>query len=159
MRRRLVAVLSALSFLTPAGSAFAAPPAASVSPTLSVLSTGMRSSNLDRSIRFYTQGLGMTVLTTRDAGPVKEVIFGFQDSHDRPGLMVFQKKDATDSSAQFDHGNSEMKVVLAVADVAALAARLRAAGYAGGEIRESGPYKILWAQDPDGYKYEIVQRP
>jgi lactoylglutathione lyase len=159
MRRYAFAVLSVLSLLTPMGSAFGAPAPAGVSPTLSVLSTGMRSSNLDRSIRFYTQGLSMTVLTTRDAGPVTEVIFGFQDSHERPGLMVFQKKGATDSSASVDHGNSEMKVVLAVSDVAALAARLRAAGYAVGEIKESGPYKILWVEDPDGYKYEIVQRP
>jgi lactoylglutathione lyase len=159
MRLGVLAALLALSLLTPVGSTSGAPPAAGVSPTLSVLSTGMRSTNLDRSIRFYTQGLGMTVLTTRDAGPVTEVIFGFQDSHDRSGLMVFQKKDATDPSAPVDHGNSEMKVVLAVSDVAALAARLRAAGYAASDIKKSGPYKILWAEDPDGYKYEIVQRP
>ena len=157
--RRISAGLSALSLLTSVGSTFGAPPTPGVSPTLRVLSTGMRSTNLDRSIRFYTQGLGMTVLMTREAGPVKEVIFGFQHGHNRPGMMVFQKKDAIDSSVPVDHGNSEMKVVLAVSDVSALAARLRAAGYAAGEIKASGPYKVLWAEDPDGYKYEIVQRP
>ena len=72
---------------------------------------------------------------------------------------VFQKKDGIDSSVPVDHGNSEMKIVLAVSDVSALAARLRAAGYAAGEIKASGPYKLLSAEDPDGYKYEIVQRP
>lgn len=124
----------------------------------SVMSTGMRSSNLDRSIRFYTQGLGMTVLTTRVSGPVTEVIFRFPNSRDRPGVMVFQKK-GDGESLPIDHGNSETKVVLGVADVAAIANRLLAAGYPVGEVQAHGAYKVLWIQDPDGYQFEIVETP
>ena len=123
-----------------------------------VMSTGMRSSDLDRSIRFYTQGLGMTLLTRRVSGPVTEVIFGFGAGSDRAGLMVFQKK-GDGQSAPVDHGDSDTKVVLGVSDVAATAARLKAAGYPVGEIAEHGPYKVLWVKDPDGYPYEIVETP
>src|SRR5256885_716467 len=62
-----------------------------------VISTGMRSSNLDRSIRFYTEGLGMVVLGKIVSGPVKEVIFGFQGKPDQPGVMVFQAQGADES--------------------------------------------------------------
>jgi lactoylglutathione lyase len=161
-----------VSILMPCAGALAAQPAtsnetsspaaqnltAAVGRWPSVMSTGMRSSNLDRSIRFYTQGLGMKVLTTRVSGPITEVIFGFQGSLDRPGLMVFQKQGA-EESLPIDHGNSETKVVLGVPDITAVATQLHAAGYPVGEVQEHGPYKILWVQDPDGYKYEIVETP
>jgi catechol 2,3-dioxygenase-like lactoylglutathione lyase family enzyme len=124
----------------------------------SVMSTGMRSSNLERSIRFYTEGLGMIVLTKLVSGPVTEVIFGFQGKNDQPGLIVFQTKGA-DASLPVEHGNADTKVVLGVADMAAVVARLSSAGYPAGEIRQHGPYKTLVAHDPDGYKYEIVEMP
>jgi len=123
-----------------------------------VISTGMRSSNLDRSIRFYTEGLGMVVLGKIVSGPVKEVIFGFQGKPEQAGLMVFQTQGA-DESSPVEHGNSDTKVVLGVADVTAVAARLAAAGYPAGDIQQHGSYRIVIAHDPDGYKYEIVEMP
>jgi lactoylglutathione lyase len=123
-----------------------------------VMSTGMRSSDLERSIRFYTQGLGMITLTTRVSGPVTEVIFGFPNSRERPAVIVFQRK-GNGESLPVDHGNSEIKVVLGVPDVSAAAARLRSAGYPVEEIQQHGPYKVFWAQDPDGYRFEIVEAP
>jgi catechol 2,3-dioxygenase-like lactoylglutathione lyase family enzyme len=124
----------------------------------SVMSTGMRSSNLERSIRFYTQGLGMMVLTKVASGPVTEVILGFQGKSDQPGLIVFQKKGPGES-LPVEHGNADTKVVLGVTDIAAVAARLSSAGYPAGDIQQNGPYKVLIAHDPDGYKYEIVEMP
>jgi catechol 2,3-dioxygenase-like lactoylglutathione lyase family enzyme len=123
-----------------------------------VMATGMRSSNLERSIRFYTEGLGMIVLTKLVSGPVTEVILGFQGKRDRPGLIVFQTKGA-DESLPVEHGNADTKVVLGVTDIAAVAARLSSAGYPVGDIHHNGPYKILITYDPDGYKYEIVEMP
>ena len=124
----------------------------------SVMSTGMRSSNLERSIRFYTEGLGMIVLTKLVSGPVTEVILGFQGKSDQPGLIVFQTKGA-DESLPVDHGNADTKVVLGVADIVAVAAKLSSAGFPAGDIRQNGQYKSLIAHDPDGYKYEIVEMP
>src|ERR1700761_7913182 len=114
----LMPVMIALGALTVAARPTMSAEAPSSSPVgqwPSVLSTGMRSSNLERSIRFYTEGLGMTVLTTRVSGPVTEVIFGFPNNRDRPGLIVFQKKGDGESLA-VDHGNAEFKVVLGVPD-------------------------------------------
>jgi catechol 2,3-dioxygenase-like lactoylglutathione lyase family enzyme len=154
-----LAALSAMAAEAP--SPTAPSPAAQSSITgrwPSVMSTGMRSSNLERSIRFYTEGLGMTVLTTRVSGAVTEVIVGFPNSRDRPGLMVFQKK-GDGESRPVDHGNADIKVVLGVPDVSAAASRLRAAGYPTEDTQQQGPYKIFWAQDPDGYRFEIVETP
>jgi catechol 2,3-dioxygenase-like lactoylglutathione lyase family enzyme len=107
MRRYAFAVLSVLSLLTPMGSAFGAPAPAGVSPTLSVLSTGMRSSNLDRSIRFYTQGLGMTVLTTRDAGHHRIQPLDGDPARAREGLevtMSFQHVHITRDGPEVERG-------------------------------------------------------
>src|ERR1700730_6128190 len=97
----------------------------------SVMSTGMRSSNLERSIRFYTEGLGMVVLTKLVSGPVTEVILGFQGKNDQPGLILFQTQGAGES-LPVEHGNADTKVVLGVADIAAVAAKLSSVGYPSG---------------------------
>jgi catechol 2,3-dioxygenase-like lactoylglutathione lyase family enzyme len=122
------------------------------------MSTGMRSSNLERSIRFYTEGLGMIVLTKLVSGPVTEVILGFQGKSGQPGLIVFQTRGGGES-LPVEHGNADTKVVLGVADIVAVAAKLNSAGYPAGDIRQNGPYESLIAHDPDGYKYEIVEMP
>src|SRR4030081_124140 len=135
MRIMRTAALAALLFMTACACSLAAEPsadnktspqAAPAGPWPSVMSTGMRSSNLERSIRFYTEGLGMIVLTKLVSGPVTEVILGFQGKRDRPGLIVFQTKGA-DESLPVEHGNADTKVVLGVADIAAVAARLSSA--------------------------------
>jgi catechol 2,3-dioxygenase-like lactoylglutathione lyase family enzyme len=167
MRIMGTAALAALLFMSACACSLAAEPAtdnktspqaAPAGPWPGVMSTGMRSSNLERSIRFYTEGLGMVVLTKLVSGPVTEVILGFQRNNDRPGLIVFQTKGA-DESLPVEHGNADTKVVVGVADIAAVAARLSSAGYPAGDIHHNGPYKILIAYDPDGYKYEIVEMP
>jgi catechol 2,3-dioxygenase-like lactoylglutathione lyase family enzyme len=122
------------------------------------MSTGMRSSNLERSIRFYTAGLGMVVLQKLVSGPVTEVILGFQGRKDQPALIVFQTQ-GPGGSLPVEHGNSDTKVVLGVPDVHAVAARMASLGYAASDIHQNGVYKILIAHDPDGYKYEIVEMP
>jgi catechol 2,3-dioxygenase-like lactoylglutathione lyase family enzyme len=123
-----------------------------------IMSTAMRSSDLDRSLRFYTVGLGMVVQGKVVAGPSTEVILGFEGHSDRAGVIVSQTKGPTES-LPVDHGNENLKIVLGVADVVATAARLKAAGYSAGEIRSNGGYKILVTHDPDGYTFEIVEHP
>jgi catechol 2,3-dioxygenase-like lactoylglutathione lyase family enzyme len=159
--------LAALLSMTACACSLAAEPAtdnktsrqaAPAGPWPSVMSTGMRSSNLEGSIRFYTEGLGMIVVTKLVSGSVTEVILGFQGKSDQPGLIVFQTKGA-DESLPVEHGNADTKVVLGVADIAAVAARLTSAGYPVGDIHQNGLYKTLIAHDPDGYKYEIVEMP
>jgi catechol 2,3-dioxygenase-like lactoylglutathione lyase family enzyme len=52
-------------------------------------------------------------------------------------------------------GNGLSRVMLSVADAAAVASRLKAAGYAPGAPNAAG---IFFVKDPDGYSYEIMQR-
>lgn len=157
MRILKTSAVAALLFATACACSLAAEPDLS-GRWPGVMSTGMRSSNLERSIRFYTQGLGMIVLTKVASGPVTEVILGFQGKSDQSGLIIFQKKGA-DESLPVEHGNAATKVVLGVTDIAAVAAKLSSAGYPAGTIQQHGSYKVLIAHDPDGYKYEIVEMP
>jgi catechol 2,3-dioxygenase-like lactoylglutathione lyase family enzyme len=158
----MIACAASLAAELPANSKTSPPTAGTPVPVSGrcpcVMSTGMRSSNLERSIRFYTQGLGMVVLTKVASGPVTELILGFQGKNDQPGLIVFQTKGA-EESLPVEHGNADIKVVLGVADIAAVAAKLSSAGYPAGDIHQNSPYKTLITHDPDGYKYEIVEMP
>jgi hypothetical protein len=44
-------------------------------------------------------------------------------------------------------------------DVAAIAARLTAAGYEAGEVHGNGNVKVLMIKDPDGHSFELAQLP
>jgi catechol 2,3-dioxygenase-like lactoylglutathione lyase family enzyme len=124
----------------------------------SVMSTGLRTADLQRATRFYTEGLGMVVLGKVESAASTEVVFGFAGRKDEPGIIVFQDKGAN-RTTPVEHGNADTKIVIGVRDAIAIARRLTAAGYSAGDIHEHGPYKILIAHDPDGYKFEIVEMP
>lgn len=119
-----------------------------------VISTGVRSSDLDRSLRFYTQGLGMVVRRTFNKGDRTEVLLGFPNNKDQPAIALMYSKGTSEA---VEHGNTMMKIILGVPDVEAVAAKIAAAGFTGGDLRQHSTAKILIIHDPDGYKYEIVE--
>lgn len=137
---------------TPANNQSAAETASSRWPGL--ISTGMRSSDIDRSLRFYTQGLGMVVTRTFNKGDRTEVLLGFPGKKDQPGISLIHTKGA---NAPVEHGNTTTKIVIGVTDVEAVAAKIAAAGFTGGDLRQHSTAKILIVRDPDGYKYEIIE--
>jgi catechol 2,3-dioxygenase-like lactoylglutathione lyase family enzyme len=127
--------------------------------TVSLMGPALRSSDLERSIKYYTAGLGMTVAATLKHGTVTEVIFSFgAPSPGQPVLLLF-KDEAQDKSPPIEHGNGFDRVVLRTASVSALSARLAAAGYAAGEIHDipANHMKVMTIEDPDGYRYEITE--
>src|SRR3546814_11674105 len=71
-----------------------APAAAGVQ--VSMIGPALRSSDLDRSIKFYEQGLGMRVLRTIKMGSTTEVILGFGGGIGQPVILLY-KADATSS--------------------------------------------------------------
>lgn len=126
------------------------PPVASVHGG-SLIAPALRATDLDRSVAFYTNMLGMTVGTTLQHGPQTEVILTLGG---RPGLILFRDAGPT---PPIDHGNGFSRVVMRVADIAAVSARLAAAGYPAGEMHVGQDYKILRIKDPDGYDYELIE--
>jgi catechol 2,3-dioxygenase-like lactoylglutathione lyase family enzyme len=123
---------------------------------LRLMSPALRCSDCERSLRFYTQGLGMVEMGRVNLKDVTEIILGFSKDAAHPGIMLIQRKDAGAAPA-IELGNGYQRTVLRVDDLQALADRLKAAGYATGPIGGGATYRILMIQDPDGYRYEVVE--
>jgi catechol 2,3-dioxygenase-like lactoylglutathione lyase family enzyme len=125
---------------------------------IGMMSPVLRCSDAERSLRFYTQGLGMVEMGRVELKDVTEIILGFSNDRTRPGIMLIKDKPASPTPA-IELGNGYQRTVLRVADLRAVADRLAAAGYPTGAIANSGPYRILMIEDPDGYRYELVEFP
>jgi catechol 2,3-dioxygenase-like lactoylglutathione lyase family enzyme len=138
--------------------AHAAPPANEGPPPVSALAmmaSVIPSSDLERSIAFYTKGLGMTL-----AGRIENPS-GTEAPLQFPGagayIILFKPKTETNTPA---HGALN-RIVLAVPDIKALEAKLIAAGYKlNAPIAEQPKYHVAVGllQDPDGNHLELVQR-
>jgi catechol 2,3-dioxygenase-like lactoylglutathione lyase family enzyme len=129
------------------------PPAAKA---LAVLSATFATADLDRSIAFYTKGLGLTAAARMERQEVTEVPLLFPGG----GMSLLLMKWKGDAASP--HGKPRIgRLILAVPDLKALAARLTAAGYSlQRPIAEQPQYRILvgLVEDPDGNQLELVQR-
>ena len=119
----------------------------------------LRVGNLQGTIDFYTQVLGMTLLrTTRRPEQQYDLAFvGYGSNPDHAELELTYNW-GTDS---YDMGTAFGHVALGVTDAYAACEKIRAAG--GNITREPGPVKggttvIAFVTDPDGYKIELIQR-
>ncbi len=125
-----------------------------------ILHTMLRVGNLQKSIDFYTQVLGMSLLRQRDNPEYQYTLaflgYGTNPEHAELELTYNYGVD------QYEMGTAYGHIALAVPDAAEACAKIKAAG--GVVTREAGPVKggstvIAFVQDPDGYKIELIQRP
>lgn len=124
-----------------------------------LLHTMLRVGDLDRSIAFYTDILGMKLLRRQDYpdGRFTLAFVGYQPESDGAVIELTHNWDTT----HYDLGNGYGHIALGVPDAYAACDAIRAAG--GKVVREAGPMKhgttvIAFVEDPDGYKIEFVQR-
>lgn len=124
-----------------------------------MLHTMLRVGNLDRSLDFYTNVLGMRVLRRKDypEGRFTLAFVGYQDEADGAVLELTHNWD-TD---RYDIGSAYGHVAIEVDDAYAACERVKVKG--GQVVREAGPMKhgttvIAFVQDPDGYKIELIQK-
>ena len=130
-----------------------APPAVSA---LTMMSAAVPATNLDKSLDFYTNGLGMVALGRIEQASVTEAPLQF------PGggpyvMLLYPKRPGTVITPR----GSLNRIILAVPDLKALEARLIAAGYKlKAPIVEIAQYKVAvgHVEDPDGNQIELVQR-
>jgi lactoylglutathione lyase len=124
-----------------------------------MLHTMLRVGDLDASIGFYTDVLGMQLLRRQDYPEGKFTLaflgYGPEDSH-----TVLELTHNWETSS-YDLGNGYGHIALAVPDAAAACAQIKARG--GRVVREAGPMKhgstvIAFVEDPDGYKIELIER-
>ena len=125
------------------------------------LHTMLRVGNLQRSIDFYTQVLGMTLLRQSENPEYKYSLafLGFDGGNPGQAEIELTYNWGVDS---YELGTAYGHIALGVPDVAESVAKIKAAG--GNVTREPGPVKggntvIAFITDPDGYKIELIQRP
>ena len=123
-----------------------------------MLHTMLRVGDLQRSIDFYTQILGMTLLRTRDNPEFRYTLafVGYADESEQAVIELTYNYGVS----TYELGTAYGHIALAVPDVAAACKRIRAAG--GRISREAGPVKggttvIAFIEDPDGYKIELIE--
>jgi lactoylglutathione lyase len=123
------------------------------------LHTMLRVGNLQRSIDFYTQVLGMKLLRTSENPDYKYTLafvgYGHNPEHAELELTYNWGVESYEMGTAFGH------IALGVPDAYAACEKIKAAG--GNVTREAGPVKggstvIAFVTDPDGYKIELIQR-
>jgi lactoylglutathione lyase len=119
----------------------------------------LRVGNLDRSLAFYSEVLGMKLLRRADfpEGQFTLAFVGFQDEQDG-AVIELTYNWGTD---RYDLGTGFGHVAIEVDDAYAACERVKALG--GNVVREAGPMKhgstvIAFVEDPDGYKIEFIQK-
>ena len=124
-----------------------------------LLHTMLRVGDLDRSINFYTNVLGMQLLR-RSENPEYKYSLAFVGYEANPAQAEIELtyNHGTDS---YDLGTAYGHIALGVPDAYAAVDKIKAAG--GNVTREAGPVKggttvIAFVTDPDGYKIELIQR-
>ena len=124
-----------------------------------ILHTMLRVGDMPRSVRFYTEALGMKVLRTTERPEQKySLTFVGYDTEDRSAVLELTYNYGV---AKYDLGGAFGHVAISVPDVAKACDKVRALG--GKVTREPGPVKggtsvIAFVEDPDGYKIEFIEQ-
>lgn len=122
-----------------------------------LLHTMIRVGDLDRSLKFYTDILGMKLLRQREypEGKFTLAFVGYGDESDSSVIELTYNWGVD----KYELGNAFGHLAIGVDDVYAAAERIRAAG--GKIVREPGPMKggstvLAFVEDPDGYRIELL---
>lgn len=117
----------------------------------------LRVTDLDRSLRFYTEVLGMRLLSRQDypGGRFTLAFVGYGENPDHAELELTHNWD----TKAYELGTAYGHIALGTDDIYGATEKIRAAG--GTITREPGPMKngttvIAFVEDPDKYKIELI---
>lgn len=124
-----------------------------------ILHTMLRVGNLDKSLAFYTQVLGMKLLRRKEYpdGRFTLAFVGYQDETDGTVLELTHNWD----TPSYNLGEGYGHIAIEVEDAYQACENVKKLG--GKVTREAGPMKhgttvIAFIEDPDGYKIEFIQK-
>jgi lactoylglutathione lyase len=124
---------------------------------VALLAPAFRITNLDRTLRFYVDGLGMAKLTQMGTANQRETILGFASNPRQPGIILLEDKTIANPPALI-MGNGYKQLAMRVSGLPEVVARLRQLGFAVSDVRAVAMgHTIALATDPDGYKLELVE--
>ena len=123
-----------------------------------MLHTMLRVGDLQRSIAFYTQVLGMQLLRQKEypRGRFTLAFLGYGPESEQTVLELTHNWD----TSSYQHGDGYGHIALGVDDIYTTCAGITDQG--GRVVREPGPMKhgstvIAFVEDPDGYKVELIE--
>jgi lactoylglutathione lyase len=123
-----------------------------------LLHTMLRVGDLERSLAFYTEVLGMRLLRRKDypSGRFTLAFVGYGDESDHTVLELTHNWD----TSSYEIGSGYGHIALGVDDIQEVCAAICEKG--GRVVREPGPMKhgstvIAFVEDPDGYKVELIE--
>jgi lactoylglutathione lyase len=124
-----------------------------------ILHTMLRVGDLDKSLKFYTEVLGMQVLRRKEYpdGKFTLAFVGYGPESEQAALELTYNWDKD----RYDLGNGYGHVALEVEDAYQACADIERRG--GKVVRPAGPMKhgttvIAFVEDPDGYRIELIQK-
>ena len=122
------------------------------------LHTMIRVGDLERSLRFYTEVLGLKVHKRNDYPEGKFTLVFLGNEGDSEGFLELTYNWGTE---KYDLGNGYGHVAFGVKDIYQTCEKIAAVG--GKITRPPGPMKhgttvIAFVEDPDGYKIELIER-
>ena len=124
-----------------------------------LLHTMIRVNDLDQSLRFYCEALGMHLLRRQDY-PGGRFTLAFVGYGDEAHTAVIELTHNWDTH-QYDLGSGFGHLAIGVSDIYQTCEQLRAKGVP--IVREPGPMKhgstvIAFVEDPNGYRLELIQQ-
>lgn len=124
-----------------------------------ILHTMIRVGDLERSLRFYTEVLGMSLLRKKDYpdGKFTLAFIGYAPESEQAAIELTYNYGVE----RYEQGNAFGHIALEVEDAYRACEEIKQRG--GKVVREAGPMKhgttvIAFVEDPDGYKIELIQR-
>jgi lactoylglutathione lyase len=123
-----------------------------------ILHTMLRVGDMKRSVRFYTELLGMKLLRTTDRPEQKySLAFVGYDSEENSAVIELTYNYGVD---KYELGGAYGHIAIGLPDIKAVCEKVRSGG--GKVTREPGPVKggtsvIAFVEDPDGYKIELIE--